>query len=78
MKVAIAALLLSAAGALAACNGSPVNDQPAASLAPLPAATPPDTTRAARTRRTVPFVPQTKLGRVLGNTTPSPPASRSR
>ncbi|MBJ6110900.1 hypothetical protein JAO73_17895 [Hymenobacter sp. BT523] len=78
MKLISFALLLAAAGALVACNGSPVNNQPATGALPAPAPATPDTTRPARAGRAVPFVPPTKVGRVLGNGTPSPPNSRTR
>ena len=65
---------------LVACNSS-VADQPITGnqTAP-PAATspsPPDTTAPA-TSQPVPFVNPTKVGRALGEKSPSPPASRTR
>ncbi|MBF9223024.1 hypothetical protein [Hymenobacter ruricola] len=79
MNPFLAALLLAAAGTLGACNDSPVaHDAPATTPPPVPAAPAPDTTSPGRAGRAVPFVNPTKVGRVLGNRTPSPPASRTR
>ncbi|GAA4035070.1 hypothetical protein GCM10022409_19570 [Hymenobacter glaciei] len=80
MKYFPFALLFAVGGALGACNSSPaVNDQPISGDHPAPAETvvTVDTT-AARTHGSVPFVNPTKIGRILGSKSPSPPASRTR
>jgi len=80
MKKNRAAVLLAlAATLLAACNGS-APDQPITGNHPAPPATdsiaPPDTTAPAA-GSPVPFVNPTKVGRALGEQSPSPPASRT-
>lgn len=68
--------VLGVAGALlGACQDRP--SQPAAAAAPV-ADTTADTLKQGRTpSQPVPFVAPTKIGRVLGDRSPSPPASRS-
>jgi hypothetical protein len=68
---------------LGACNSSPSQAPAAGATAQAPVAA--ADTLAADTlpsrpapRATVPFVNPTKVGRVLGSQTPSPPASRTR
>ncbi len=83
MKYFPAALCFAVGGALGACNSSPaVNDQPVAATSPAPAdsVVVVDTLAASGhgTRGAVPFVAPTKLGRILGSQSPSPPASRTR
>jgi hypothetical protein len=79
MNALTAALLLTVAGTLEACNGSPVTqDSPQTNLPPAPDTTAvADTTAAARTGGAVPFVSPTQAGRLLGPRSPSPPASRT-
>ncbi|MBO2008831.1 hypothetical protein [Hymenobacter negativus] len=75
----LAARLLPLLLLLGACT-SPATDQPITGNQPaaLPADSiaPPDTA-AARPSGSVPFVNPTKVGRALGEQTPSPPASRT-
>ena len=68
---------------LAACNGSPSQPPVGNATAQAPAVAPDslgaDTLRTRPTPRpAVPFVNPTKAGRVLGDQSPSPPASRTR
>jgi hypothetical protein len=73
-----AGLLLAVSSTLAACHDTPsVNNQPITGNHSTPA----DTTAAIDTTATgrgpVPFVPSTKVGRILGTQSPSPSASRT-
>lgn len=81
MKIALpAARLLPLLLLLGACN-SPVADQPITGDQPAPPAdsiAPPDTVATRPVRSAVPFVSPTKVGRVLGEQSPSPAASRTR
>jgi hypothetical protein len=78
--VSPAARLLPVLFLLGACN-SPIADQPItgnqSAPPPVDSIAPPDTV-AARPVQVVPFVSPTKVGRALGEQTPSPPASRTR
>lgn len=79
-KVSAAALVVVACALLGACNDSPSRNQPITGDHPAPA----PTTATADTikpdpaaKQQVPFVNGTKVGRALGNGTPSPPDSRT-
>ena len=73
-------LAASAIGWLTACDGPSSQAPPTKNTAPVVASPPPpDTTRPAKAAgRPVPFVSPTKVGRLLGPQTPSPPGSRTR
>lgn len=79
MNQCLAALLLAVVGVLAACHDSPsVHDQPITGNHPAPvAAGATRDTVATKPGGPVPFVNPTKVGRVLGSQSPSPPASRT-
>lgn len=79
--LAPAVLLLLAGPGLAACNGPAGQAPPATATAPGPQAPAPDSAAARLARPApgpVPFVNGTKVGRLLGPQTPSPPATRTR
>ena len=77
MNKLIPALLIATASALlGACNNTPAtSDHPAP---PAPAVATDTTASAPSAGGAVPFVNPTKVGRVLGSQSPSPPASRTR
>lgn len=81
MKLPLPLVLLAGLGTLAACDSAPSTSatQPDSRATPPPPALLPDTTRpASQANGKVPFVPSTKIGRILGSQSPSPPASRTR
>jgi hypothetical protein len=79
MNQYFALLLLAMSSTLVACHDTPSeNDQPITGDHPAPVDTAVARDTTAMGTGAVPFVNPTKVGRVLGSQSPSPPASRTR